>query len=118
MAALQAAPLAAFVAASALAATPPPGRVQVVATEFQFELSRQSVKTGRVIIQLVNYGEDPHDLYVKRIAANARTFKTADVLPEHHTDLNLRLGPGRYQLWCSIADHRARGMRATLTIRK
>lgn len=110
--------LVALAATAALAATPPPARVQVVATEFQYELSRASVKSGRVIIQLVNYGEDPHDLYVKRIAENAKTFKTADVLPEKYTDLNLRLGPGRYQLWCSIADHRARGMRATLTVKK
>jgi plastocyanin len=110
--------LAALVAAAAVAATPPPARVQVVATEFDFMLSRQSVKTGHVIVQLVNYGEDPHDLYVRRVAQNAKTFKTADVLPEHHTDLNLRLGPGKYRLWCSIADHRARGMQAVLTVKK
>jgi hypothetical protein len=110
--------LAALLAASALAATPPPARVQVVATEFDFVLSRQSVKSGRVIVQLVNYGEDPHDLVVKRSAQNARTFETAQVLPEKYVDLNLRLGPGRYQLWCSIADHRARGMQAVLTVKK
>lgn len=110
--------LAALVAAAAVAASPPPARVQVVATEFDFMLSRQSVKTGRVIVQLVNYGEDPHDLYVKRIAATAKTFKTAEVLPQKYVDLNLRLGPGRYWLWCSIADHRARGMQAVLAVKK
>jgi uncharacterized cupredoxin-like copper-binding protein len=90
----------------------------VVATEFDFMLSRQSVKAGRVIVQLVNYGEDPHDLYVRRVAQDAKTFKTADVLPEKYVDLNLRLGPGRYRLWCSIADHRTRGMQAVLTVKK
>jgi uncharacterized cupredoxin-like copper-binding protein len=110
--------LAALLAAFAVGATPPPARVQVVATEFDFVLSRQSVKSGRVIVQLVNYGEDPHDLYVERIAQKARTFTTAQVSPEKYVDLNLRLGPGRYRLWCSIGDHRARGMQAVLTVKK
>ncbi|MGH3104932.1 MAG: hypothetical protein ACRDN6_12635, partial [Gaiellaceae bacterium] len=84
----------------------------------ELALSRQAVKSGRVIIQLVNYGEDPHDLRVRRIAARALTFRTPEVLPERLADLNVRLGPGRYRLWCSIADHRARGMRAVLTVKK
>jgi uncharacterized cupredoxin-like copper-binding protein len=112
--------LPAFVAllASAHAATRPPARVQVTASEFDFVLSRKSVKSGRVIVQLHNLGEDSHDLAVRRVARKARTFTTPEVLPEEHTDLNVRLAPGRYQLWCTIADHRQRGMRAILTVRR
>ena len=33
-------------------------------------------------------------------------------------DLRLKLIPGRYRLWCSLADHRARGMVATLVVKK
>ena len=29
-----------------------------------------------------------------------------------------KLLPGKYRLWCSIADHRARGMQAVLIVRK
>jgi plastocyanin len=108
--------LAAF--APAYAASRPPARVQVTASEFDFVLSRKSVKSGRVIVQLHNLGEDPHDLAVRRVARKARTFTTREVLPEEHTDLNVRLGPGRYRLWCTIADHRQRGMQAILTVRK
>jgi uncharacterized cupredoxin-like copper-binding protein len=108
--------LAAFAPASA--ASRPPARVQVTASEFDFVLSRKSVKSGRVIVQLHNLGEDPHDLAVRRVARKARTFTTREVLPEEHTDLNVRLGPGRYRLWCTIADHRQRGMQAILTVRK
>ena len=31
--------------------------------------------------------------------------------------LEARLLAGRFTLWCTLADHRARGMRATLTVR-
>ena len=47
----------------------------------------------------------------------ARTFRIADVRPGRLGDLEPRLVPGRYALWCTLADHRARGMRATLVVR-
>lgn len=62
-------------------------RVQVVADEFSLTLSRQKVKAGPVLIQLVNFGEDDHDLR-----------------------------PGRYRLWCTLGDHHERGMEATLVV--
>jgi hypothetical protein len=42
----------------------PLGRMQVVAREFSFTLSRQAVAAGAVAIELNNHGEDPHDLRV------------------------------------------------------
>ena len=43
-----------------------PTRVQAVADEFRFSLSRSRVPAGRVTIELVNFGEDPHNFKVKR----------------------------------------------------
>jgi hypothetical protein len=94
----------------------PPARVQVVAKEYTFALSRSSIRSGRVIIQLANFGEDAHDLVLQRIAPGARTYATPTVPPGRQAELALRLGAARYRLWCSIADHRERGMRATLTV--
>ena len=37
-----------------------PARVGVGATEFHLTLSRAAIKSGPVIIQLANYGEDDH----------------------------------------------------------
>ena len=37
-----------------------PARVQVGADEFRYSLSRQTIKAGPAIVQLVNYGEDEH----------------------------------------------------------
>ena len=52
------------------------------------------------------------------IAAGARTFRLRPTLPHGVRELELRLVPGRYALWCTLADHRARGMRATLVVRR
>jgi hypothetical protein len=95
-----------------------PVRVQVTASEFELALSRRSVKQGRAIIELVNLGEDPHDLALRRNAKGARTYRTEVVRPEGQTSIVLRLYPGRYTLWCTVGDHRQHGMVATLTVRR
>jgi hypothetical protein len=96
----------------------PPSRMQVTSSEFEFVVSRAKLPQGRAIVELVNLGEDPHDLALRRTAPGARTYSTPEVLPGAERTISLRLYPGRYQLWCTIADHRARGMRATLTVTK
>jgi hypothetical protein len=107
--------LAMLLAAAVLA--PSPARVQVAADEFSFALSRQSLRSGAAIVQLANYGEDEHDLALRRNAAGARTYRLVSTRPGRVRDLELRLTPGRYTLWCTLADHRRRGMHATLVVR-
>jgi plastocyanin len=94
---------------------PPPARVQVVAQEFSYSLSRHRVKAGRVIVELVNHGQDTHDLDLKRVGGT-HVFRFPDVQPGHYVDRMLTLRPGKYRLWCAIADHRERGMQATLLV--
>ncbi len=94
-----------------------PQRVQVTALEFEYRLSRLSVKQGPALIELVNYGEDEHDLLVRRVGGT-KTWRVAKLLPGSRATLSLRLRPGRYRLWCAVADHRSRGMRATLRVRR
>lgn len=94
-----------------------PARVQVSADEFTLTLSRPSIKRGPAIVELVNYGEDDHDLALRRTARGARTFRIGTVLPGRTGELERSLLPGRYRLWCTLADHAARGMRATLVVR-
>src|SRR3954466_9482212 len=90
----------------------PPARVQVVAKEFSFGLSRVSVKAGPAVIELANFGQDPHDLRLQRLGARHIAGLGA-VAPGQRGELSLRLPPGRYSLWCSVANHRRLGMRAT-----
>lgn len=100
-----------------IAATPPvPARVQVAAHEFNFVLSRQTVHAGPAIIELANFGMDPHDLRLQRKGAK-HIAGTPLVLAGAHFELKVKLVKGRYTLWCSLADHRARGMVATLVVK-
>ena len=112
----------AFVAALALAApatAAAPARLLVGAREFHLTLSRPSIKAGPAIIQLVNYGEDDHDLRLRRIGGK-RVYKIGIVSPGGSDvgELDARLLPGKYKLWCSLADHAARGMRVTLIVKR
>lgn len=108
---------AAFIAVVPAAALAPPARMQVGATEFNLGLSRHTIKAGRALIELANYGEDPHDLRLRRIGGT-KIWGTRIVAPEDTAVLSAKLPPGRYRLWCSIADHRAKGMSALLTVHR
>ena len=111
---------AAVVAAVALLVAPAfatvaPARVQVSAQEFSYSLSRRTVVAGPAIVELYNLGEDPHDLRMERLGGG-KLWKTPLVFPGKYYDLNATLVPGRYRLWCSIANHRQLGMTAVLTV--
>ena len=93
-----------------------PGRLQVTALEFEYRLSRPQLRAGRwSIIELVNLGEDEHNLRLKRIGGT-KTYGIKTALPGQRRYLAAKLRVGRYNLWCSITDHKARGMRAQLKV--
>jgi hypothetical protein len=74
------------------------------------------IRPGPAIVELVNYGEDDHDLALRRIGGT-RTYRIGVVAPGQTRSLEARLRPGRFTLWCTLADHKSRGMRATLVVR-
>lgn len=94
---------------------PPPARVQVVAQEFRYSLSRRTIRAGRAIVELRNGGEDAHDLRLRRVGGT-RVYAWPNVTAGDVADRTLTLRPGIYALWCSVAGHRALGMRATLVV--
>jgi plastocyanin len=100
-------------------AEPPasPARVQVIAKEYSFTLSRAEVPAGNVIVELVNGGEDPHNLHLLETAADSEAGAFPNTAPGVHEDLELNLRAGTYTLFCSLPGHEAKGMKATLTVR-
>lgn len=109
--------LAAGVGYAAPGAARSPARLQVTADEFTLTLSRPSIPSGAAIVELVNVGEDEHDLALRRVGNGAVTRRIRAVEPGGVDDLFARLRGGRFRLWCTLADHRARGMSATLVVR-
>ena len=100
----------------ATARSPLPSRMQASADEFTLAVSRSSIRSGPAIIELVNYGEDDHDLALRRVGGT-RTYRIGVVNPGRTGTLEARLRPGRFTHWCTLADHRSRGMQATLRVR-
>ena len=100
-----------------IAAPPPPARVQVVAREFGYSLSRQTIKAGWAIIELRNSGQDAHDLRLRRIGGT-RVYVVPLTQSGQTVDREFKLLPGTYRLYCGVANHRALGMQATLVVRR
>jgi hypothetical protein len=99
-----------------------PARLMVSAREFSLVLSRQSVTAGPAVIELLNRGEDPHDLRLRRMVRPGVSVRRTFSIPETRSgglaELEVRLPTGRYRLWCSLPGHRALGMRATLRVKR
>jgi len=95
---------------------PPPARVQVVAQEFRFSLSRTVIGHGRAVIELRNLGEDAHDLRLRRVGST-RVWVWPVAQPGQTIDKELTLLPGTYRLTCGVANHARLGMVATLHVR-
>ncbi|OLE37484.1 MAG: hypothetical protein AUG48_04315 [Actinobacteria bacterium 13_1_20CM_3_68_9] len=98
--------------------SPPPSRLLVTGREYSLTLSRARINPGDAILQFLNSGEDPHDLVLKRFGS-ARTLGAGQTAPGDVAQFDARLSRGRhYVLYCSLADHRALGMKAFLAVRR
>jgi len=101
---------------SAVAGTGP-ARLQVGADEFRYTLSRGRLRAGEAIVQLVNYGEDDHNLRLRR-DGGTRTRRIPRTAPDEMNELRTVLRAGKWRLWCSLPGHEAAGMTATLRVFK
>jgi hypothetical protein len=90
--------------------------LQVVEKEYSLVLSRQSVRSGSVTLEAINFGMDEHNLALRKTTKGAPTIRFRKLFHGAHVDRTLKLAPGRYTLWCTLADHRKRGMVATLVV--
>lgn len=97
------------------AAPPSLAHVQVVAVEYHYTLSRTTVPAGKVALQFVNNGQDEHNMNV--LSAEGELEAAFPKTVSHgvrETTVNLR--KGSFTLFCSLPEHEAKGMHATLTV--
>jgi uncharacterized cupredoxin-like copper-binding protein len=95
-----------------------PTYVSITEKEFSLTLSRLKVHHGVAIVQVLNFGMDNHDLVIQSNAPGSKPIRFAPLAPGTHVSRTITLAPGRYTLWCSIANHRKLGMVAPLTVTK
>ena len=90
--------------------------VSVAAKEFSLTLSRPLVGKGSVRVELRNNGEDPHNLVMSPEGTHTPLASFSTLGPGTYERRSVTLDPGRYQLWCSLEGHEAKGMSVTLRV--
>jgi uncharacterized cupredoxin-like copper-binding protein len=84
-------------------------------TEFKLSPANPTAKTGVVTIKVANDGRVPHSLEVEGPGEEA---KLAKILPPGRSGI-LRVDlskPGRYEWYCPVHGHEAKGMKGEITI--
>lgn len=85
-----------------------------------YTLSRQTVRSGQLKIQLQNKGEDPHDMDIQRLGPSGETIGEVVEIPitepGENSDATVTVEPGRYRMWCNLFSHAKEGMEATVTV--
>ncbi|HEY4997398.1 MAG TPA: plastocyanin/azurin family copper-binding protein, partial [Solirubrobacteraceae bacterium] len=101
--------------ASPPSAPPTVPRVQITAVEYSFTLSRATVPAGKVILEFVNQGQDEHNLNVVP-AEGPVAGAFANTPSKGISDQQVILRSGTYTLFCSLPEHKQKGMKATLLV--
>lgn len=108
---------ASFASAGPHASAAKTSAVQATGREFRIGLSRTRIEPGKLRLEFVNFGEDDHDLALRRVGTS-RVNNVGLTHPGGRSVGRYKVKSGTYTLWCTISNHRALGMRATLKVRK
>jgi plastocyanin len=89
--------------------------IQVTSVEYHYTLSKTTVPAGKVAFDFVNDGQDEHNLNVLS-GEGSLTGSFPDTVSKGVHDQTIEMRPGTYTLFCSLPEHEAKGMKATLTV--
>jgi plastocyanin len=85
-----------------------------------YTLSRQTVHSGRLTVQLQNKGEDPHDMDMQRVGPHGEPVGEVVEIPVtepgQQSIASVDVEAGEYRMWCNLYHHAEEGMRATVTV--
>jgi hypothetical protein len=87
---------------------------------FSFEPTRTLVRSGKLTMQLINEGEDPHSMAIQRIGPGEAPEGKVTEIPatpsKQQGTESVEVQPGRYRMWCTLYDHAEEGMEFDLTV--
>lgn len=91
-----------------------------VSPRWSLTASRQSVPSGTITIDFVNYGGDPHNLLLR--SSTGSPILVSDAIAGDMGEgpglkqSSIRVPAGQYVLYCAISNHEQLGMRADLLV--
>lgn len=89
--------------------------VQAQGREYRISLSRAKIKQGTLRLEFANFGEDDHDLAIRR-KGNRYVRNVGRTAPGKRNVLRFKARKGTYTLWCTLSDHKAKGMQTKLKV--
>jgi plastocyanin len=109
------------------ASTPEPeaNAVSVTANDhtdpYGYAPSRKTVKSGELTVQLINMGEDEHNMDMEKVGpGNAPegpiVVAVSAASKGASTPTTVDVEPGTYRMWCTLPGHAAKGMETTITV--
>ncbi len=102
---------------SAATATGPGGAVDLTATDFKFDPSDSTVKSGQVTFNEKNDGQVTHSLEIEDVTPGHDQELEGNVSPGQNGTLTVNLEPGKYEFYCPIDNHRQMGMEGEITVK-
>jgi len=92
------------------------GTVDLTATDFKFDPSEPSVKSGNVTFNVKNDGQTTHSLEIEDVNGQDQELE-GDVSPGSNGTLAVNLKPGKYEFYCPVDAHKQQGMKGELTVK-
>jgi uncharacterized cupredoxin-like copper-binding protein len=92
------------------------GTVDLTATEFKFDPSEPTVKSGNVTFNLKNDGQVTHSLEIEDVNGEDKELE-GSVSPGSNGTLAVNLTPGKYEFYCPIDSHKQMGMTGEITVK-
>jgi uncharacterized cupredoxin-like copper-binding protein len=92
------------------------GSVDLTATDFKFDPSDPTVKSGEVTFNLKNDGQTQHSLEIEDVNGEDVEIE-GDVSPGSSGTLKANLKPGTYEFYCPVDSHKEMGMTGEITVK-
>ena len=92
------------------------GSVDLTATDFKFDPSDPTVKSGTVTFNMKNDGQVTHSLEIEDVTPGQDKELEGSVSPGSSGKLTVDLKPGKYEFYCPIANHKQMGMEGEITV--
>jgi plastocyanin len=109
------------------ASTPEPeaNAVSITANDhtnpYGYAPSRKAVKSGDLTVQLINVGEDEHNMDMEKVGPGNSpegpiVVAVSAASKGASTPTTVDVEPGTYRMWCTLPGHAAKGMETTITV--